>query len=103
MDEQALFEWYVTEGLGASPDLLPGDPAGAAARRTLILVSAWATGTAGRTRSDPPRGLKLRHRDAVRLALMNRLGLRGEEADFMIRIAEREYGFAEPPEGEPPR
>ena len=30
---------------------------------------------------------------------MNRLGLRGEEADFMIRIAEREYGFAEPPEG----
>ena len=46
--------------------------------------------------------MKLRHRDAVRLALMNRLGLRGEEADFMIRIAEREYGFAEPPEGEAP-
>ena len=43
--------------------------------------------------------MKLRHRDAVRQALMNRLGLRGEEADFMIRIAEREYGFAEPPEG----
>jgi hypothetical protein len=46
--------------------------------------------------------VKLRHRDAVRQALMNRLGLRGEEADFMIRIAEREYGFAEPPAGEAP-
>ena len=46
--------------------------------------------------------MKLRHRDAVRLALVNRLGLREEEADFMIRIAEREYGFAEPPEGESP-
>ena len=46
--------------------------------------------------------VKLRHRDAVRQALMNRLGLRGEEAEFMIRIAEREYGFAEPPEGEAP-
>ena len=46
--------------------------------------------------------VKLRHRDAVRLALVNGLGMREEEADFMIRIAEREYGFAEPPEGEPP-
>jgi hypothetical protein len=46
--------------------------------------------------------MKLRHRDAVRQALMNRLGLREVEADFMIRIAEREYGFAEPPEGEAP-
>jgi hypothetical protein len=46
--------------------------------------------------------VKLRHRDAVRLALVNRLGLREEEADFMIRMAEREYGFVEPPEGEPP-
>ena len=46
--------------------------------------------------------MKLRHRDAVRLALVNRLGMREEEADLMIRIAEREYGFAEPPEGEPP-
>jgi hypothetical protein len=34
--------------------------------------------------------VKLRHRDAVRQALMNPLGLREEEADFMIRIAERE-------------
>jgi hypothetical protein len=34
---------------------------------------------------------------------MNRLGLQGEEADFMIPIAEREYGFAQPPEGEPSR
>jgi hypothetical protein len=33
---------------------------------------------------------------------MNRLGLREEQADFMIRIAEREYGFAEPPEDEAP-
>lgn len=46
--------------------------------------------------------MKLRHREAVRLALVNRLGLQAEEADFMIRIAEREYGFAKPPEGEPP-
>ena len=46
--------------------------------------------------------VKLRHRDAVRQALVNRLGLPEEEADFMIRIAEREYGFAEPPVGEPP-
>jgi hypothetical protein len=34
--------------------------------------------------------VKLCRRDAVRQALMNPLGLRGEEADFMIRIAERE-------------
>jgi hypothetical protein len=34
--------------------------------------------------------VKLRHRDAVRQALVNRLGLRGEEADLWIRIAERE-------------
>ena len=46
--------------------------------------------------------MKPRDRDAVRQALVNRLGLPGEEADFMIRIAEREYGFAEPPEGEAP-
>ena len=46
--------------------------------------------------------MKLRHRDAVRQALVNRLGLRGEEADLWIRIAEREYGFMEPPEGEAP-
>jgi hypothetical protein len=46
--------------------------------------------------------VRLRHRDAVRLALVNRLGMREEEADFMIRIAEREYGFADPPGGEPP-
>jgi hypothetical protein len=46
--------------------------------------------------------VKLRHRDAVRQALVNRLGLRGEEADLWIRIAEREYGFAEPPGGEAP-
>jgi integrase len=46
--------------------------------------------------------VKLRHRDAVRQALVNRLGLRGEEADLWIRIAEREYGFMEPPEGEAP-
>jgi hypothetical protein len=46
--------------------------------------------------------VKLRNRDVVRQALVNRLGLREEEADFMIRIAEREYGFAEPPEGEAP-
>ena len=53
----------------------------------------------GATRGE---AVKLRHRDAVRQALMNRLGLRRDEADFMIRIAEREYGFAEPPEGEAP-
>jgi hypothetical protein len=46
--------------------------------------------------------LKLRHRDAVRQALENGLGLSGEEADFWLRIAEREYGFAELPEGEAP-
>ena len=46
--------------------------------------------------------MKLRHRDAVRQALEKRLGLSGEEADFSLRIAEREYGFAEPPEGEAP-
>ena len=47
--------------------------------------------------------MKLRHRDAVRQALENRLGLSGEEADFWLRIAEREYGFAEPAEGEAPQ
>ena len=47
--------------------------------------------------------MKLRHREAVRLALVNRLGLQGEEADFMIRIAEREYGFAKPRRASPPR
>ena len=46
--------------------------------------------------------MKLRHRDAVRQALEKRLGLSGQEADFWLRIAEREYGFAEPPEGEAP-
>jgi hypothetical protein len=53
----------------------------------------------GATRGE---AVKLRHREAVRLALVNRVGLQGEEADFMIRIAERENGFAKPPEGEPP-
>jgi hypothetical protein len=46
--------------------------------------------------------MKLRYRDAVRQALIVQLGLGADEPDFMIHIAEREDGFAEPPEGEAP-
>jgi hypothetical protein len=46
------------------------------------------------------RLMKLHHPDRVRQRLIDR-GLTDEQAAFLVRLVEREYGFMNPPEGEP--
>ena len=46
-------------------------------------------------------GVKLRYPDQVKQRIVDQFGMTDQEAALLIHIVEREYGFVEPPEGEP--